>query len=156
MYLSLEKCLKENIFVSKKAKSYFIDTNIFLRALTKDDLKAFGAVIELLQKIKGGYYKAYTSSLVLAEIAWVLGSYYKLKKLDVVKALDSITSLNGLQFIEGQDIVRALELYRSLNVKFIDCLISTTLVSHPKDWIIVSYDKDFDKLKILRLEPQEL
>ncbi len=45
----------------------FLDTNIFLRYLTKDDEEKAYKVLELLKKIEKGEEKAITSPLVIFE-----------------------------------------------------------------------------------------
>ncbi len=139
--------------VSKKA--YFIDTNIFLRALIKDDIKSFAKVILLLENIKNNKIQAYSSSIVIAEIVWTLKSFYKLSKEDIIKAVDSILNLKGLNFIETQNITEALTMYKDNNVKFTDCLIYSSLDT-TKDWYVVSCDTDFDKLGTKRVDPADL
>jgi predicted nucleic-acid-binding protein len=109
--------------VSKKSPYYFIDTNIFLRVLIRDNEKKFSDVTTFLEGIRNNLYPAYTSSFVLAELVWILSSYYKLNKADVVKAAESILNLNGLSFVENHDSSEALSLYKKYNVKFVDCLI---------------------------------
>ena len=144
------------IAVSKKKSVYFVDTNIFLRALINDDKKKYADVITFLEGIKNNRFKAYSSSLVLAEVVWTLSSFYKLQKSDVVKSVESIINLNGLMFIESQNSAKALELYKTHNVKYIDCLIMSGLVDKDKTWVIVSYDLDFDKPGAERIEPKVL
>ena len=139
--------------MSKSHKTYFIDTNIFLRALINDDKRKFNDVVEFLEGVKENRFKAHTSSLVLAEIVWTLLSFYKLKKEDVTKSVESIINLNGLTFVESQDSVQAMSLYKKHNVKYIDCLICSSL---QKEQVVVSYDTDFDKLGAIRLEPKNL
>ena len=148
--------MKMAIAVSKKKSVYFVDTNIFLRALINDDKKKYADVITFLEGIKNNRFKAYSSSLVLAEVVWTLSSFYKLQKSDVVKSVESIINLNGLMFIESQNSAKALELYKTHNVKYIDCLIMSGLVDKDKTWVIVSYDLDFDKLGAEIIEPKVL
>ncbi|MFH1769338.1 MAG: PIN domain-containing protein [Parcubacteria group bacterium] len=142
--------------MSKKEKAYFIDTNIFLRALINDNARKYTEVVAFLEAVKKGRYKACSSSVVLAEIIWTLLSYYKLSKTDVVKSIEGIVNLNGLTFIENQSSAGALDLYKTHNVKYIDCLIYSGLQKTEKDWVVVSYDTDFDKLGAERMEPKHL
>ena len=150
------KVLKKATPVPKKEKAYFVDTNIFLRALINDDDKTYTDVLTFLEGIKNNRFKAYSSSLVLAEVVWTLSSFYKLGKVDVVKSLESIINLNGLMFAENLDGTKALDLYKTHNVKYIDCLICSGLNKTKKAWTIVSYDVDFDKLGVKRVEPKAL
>jgi len=142
---------------SKKQNKYFIDTNIFLRALIKDNKEKYDDILKLFEQIKNNEIKAFTSSFVLAEIVWTLSSFYKISKKDVIETLVSIKNLNGLEITEKSNTTKAIELYEQYNVKYIDCVIYTTLTNEKKqNGIVVSYDTDFDKLGAKRIEPKDL
>ena len=135
---------------------YFIDTNIFLRTLIKENKKTFDECYKLLSEIKVGNIKASTSHVVLAELVWSLSSYYGFSKEKVINAAKSVVNLRGLQFVDGYQAHLSLELYEKKPVKFIDALMVSIKNIYEKKWTIVSYDKDFDKLGVLRKEPGEL
>lgn len=59
---------------------YFLDSNIFLRPIVKDDPEKVRDCERLFEKIERGAIKAFTSNLVLAEILWVGIGFYKIKK----------------------------------------------------------------------------
>ncbi|MFA5770598.1 MAG: PIN domain-containing protein, partial [Patescibacteria group bacterium] len=61
-------------------KSYFIDTNYFLRLLLRDDEKQFEEVYSVFQQAVNQKVKIYTSVIVFFEIYWVLSSFYKKNK----------------------------------------------------------------------------
>jgi len=50
----------------------------------------------------------------------------------------------------------SLNLFSKRNVKYIDTLIASIKEILAKKWTVVSYDKDFDKLGVLRKEPGEV
>lgn len=100
--------------------------------------------------------KAITSSLVLAEIDWVLESFYHFKKTEAIEGLKSILKLRGLRIIDKMDISLAIEIYEKYNIKFIDALIASNSQIYQKKVIVVSYDKDFDKIGVIRKEPKDL
>jgi len=135
---------------------YFIDTNIFLRTLIKEDEKSFKDCYFVLNLIKENKIKAFTSTLILAEIDWVLESFYKFEKSEVVRALKSILKLKGLRIIDKMNLKFALELFETKNIKFIDALIGSNPQIFQKKAIVISYDKDFDKISIKRKEPKEI
>ncbi|MCK4781593.1 PIN domain-containing protein [Candidatus Parcubacteria bacterium] len=135
---------------------YFIDTNIFLRILAKEDEKSFRECYSFLKLVEIKQIKAVTSPLVLAEIDWVLENFYKYKKAEAVKALKSISKLRGLKIISDVNIFLAVEIYKNHSIKFIDALIASNSKIIKKEIMIVSYDKDFDKIKVIRKEPREL
>ncbi len=50
----------------------------------------------------------------------------------------------------------ALEYFEAHNVKFIDALIASGPSFVKGEFILVSYDHDFDKLGIQRIEPDKI
>lgn len=135
---------------------YFIDTNIFLRVLTADNKKQYKDSILLLKKIKENKIDAVTGTIVIAEIVWSLGSYYQFSKEKIIRAVRSVINLRGIKIIDDYNDLLAIELYEKYSVKYIDALITTYKIIQEKKCIIVSYDKDFDKLSVLRKEPIDL
>ena len=136
--------------------NYFIDTNIFLRTLLKDDEKTFPDCLKFLNQIKTRRIKAFTSNLILAEINWTLSKIYKFPKEKVIEGLISILKLKNLKIIDKFNPFSAVEIYKNLPVKFIDTLISSNPLIFQKKTIVISYDKDFDRIGIKRKEPKEI
>lgn len=137
-------------------KRYFLDTNIFLRTLVKENEPSFKECCQLLKTVKLNKIKAVTANLVLAEVVWTLSSYYQFPKTKVIRAIKSIINLRGLKIIDGYNPLTTLEIFEDKNIKYIDALIASIEKVHSKEWIVVSYDKDFDKLEVLRTEPKEI
>jgi predicted nucleic acid-binding protein len=54
------------------------------------------------------------------------------------------------------DVSLAIEFYKNYNIKFIDALIASNPKIFKKEITIISYDKDFDKINVLRKEPKEI
>jgi len=72
--------------------TYFIDTNIFIRVLVADagSKEMLKDSVGLLASARDKKRRMVTSSLVLAEIAWVLKGVYGFKREEVARAIDSI------------------------------------------------------------------
>lgn len=135
---------------------YFIDSDIFLRVLAKDNKKQYSFCVNFLNLLKKNKINGYTSTLILAEIVWTLSFYYRFKKEEVVRAFKSIIALRGLKIFDQYDCLKAIELYEKHSVKFIDALIASNKEILEKKVIVISYDKDFDKLPVIRRKPEEL
>jgi len=135
---------------------YFIDSNIFLRALTKDNETQTKFCAKFLKAIKENKIDAYTSTVVLSEVVWTLQTYYHFAKENVIKALKSIINLRGLKIDDIYDHLEASELYDKYPIKFVDALIASDSQILEKKVTIVSYDKDFDKLSVIRKEPNDI
>lgn len=135
---------------------YFIDTNVFLRVVVKDDAKKAADCERLIERIREGVLRAYTSRLVLAEMVWTCLSLYKLKKREVVPLIRGLASIHHLSFKDEYDTLRACALWEEYPVKFIDALIASDQSIAAGEMAIVSYDTDFDKIGVKRVEPSEL
>lgn len=135
---------------------YFVDTNIFLRVLNREDEKSFNECSELLRLVKENKIEIFTSNLVLSEIIFTLISFYKFKKTDATESLKSVINLTGLKITNRANIKIVLEFYENYNIKFIDAMIASNPLILQKKMKIISYDRDFDKIGVTRIEPAKL
>lgn len=136
--------------------TYFIDSNIFLRVLIKENHKQFQDSFNLLQAVKRNKIEAFTNTVVLAEVAWTLLSFYKIPKVKVIEGIKGIIQLRGLKILDKYNHLTALDFFENNSIKYIDSLIASTDEISSKKICIVSYDADFDKLHLLRKEPHEV
>lgn len=136
--------------------TYFLDTNVFLRVLAEDDVKSLEECKGVLKKVKESEIEAVTASLVLVEVAWTLESYYGWEKGKVVRSLKSIVHLGGLKVVDRYRPETAVERYEAKGVKFVDAMIASIPEVEARVRTVISYDRDFDKLGVLRLEPRQV
>lgn len=131
----------------------FIDTNIFLRYLTKDDPSKYDKCREIFKNATEGKIALATSGMVIAELIWTLLSYYKVAKADIVEKVSIIISTDSL-YIHDKDIIAdALVLYSRKNIDYIDAYNAVFMRYHGVDEIY-SYDRDFDAIEgVKRVEP---
>lgn len=73
-----------------------------------------------------------------------------------VESLKSIIAIAGLRIYDDLSIHKAVELFEEHNVKFVDCLLASSKLIQEGKAVIVSYDREFDKLGIRRLEPRDV
>lgn len=121
----------------------FIDTNIFLRYLTRDDPAKYEKCRELFKKTIEGKTSIATSGIVIAELIWTLLSYYKVPKADVVEKVSIIVSTENLYIPDKDIIMDALLLYSMKNIDYIDAYNAVFMKYSGLDEIY-SYDEDFD------------
>jgi len=121
-------------------KTVFVDTNIFIRYLTNDDPVKADRVDKLLDKAADGTILLVTTELVLAEVVWVLESFYGLKKDSVGSMIKAILTTPGLKVINGSLVEKALDYYLLHNIDFIDGYIAAVMEKRKIDTIF-SYDK---------------
>lgn len=131
----------------------FIDTNIFLRYLTKDDPSKFDKCRELFKKAVDGKIALATSGIVIAELIWTLLSYYKLSKADIVEKISIIVATESLHIPDKDIIADAIVLYSRKNIDYIDSY-NAVFAKYYGYNEIYSYDKDFDAVDgIKRIDP---
>lgn len=131
----------------------FIDTNVFLRYLTADDASMYGRCRELFKRTSDGREILVTSALVIAEVIWTLLSYYKVPKEEVVEKVSIIVDMPNLEVENYNILMEALLLYGRRNVDFIDAY-NATYMRHRRIEQIYSYDRDFDRMDVVkRLTP---
>ena len=132
----------------------FIDTNLFIRYLTNDDPQKADRVDRLLEQAVNGEIELITAEIVLAEVVWVLESYYKIEKARIAEMLKAILSTPGLKVLNGRIVEKALQYYSLQNIDFVDAYIVALMQKH-KITGIYSFDKKhLDRIThITRLEP---
>ena len=131
----------------------FIDTNIFLRFLTRDDPSRYEKCRDIFKKAMGGEIALATSAMVIAELIWTLLSYYKVLKADVIEKVSIIVATESLHIPEKDRIMDALVLYGRKNIDYIDAYNAISM-RHDGLTEIYSYDEDFDAIEgIQRKEP---
>jgi predicted nucleic-acid-binding protein len=135
----------------------FLDTNIFLRYLVKDNITRveLKECQDIFSSIKNKKFAALTSSHVFSEIVWTLRSYYDFKKEAIIESLQVFLA-TGIDLDDRININFSLAFFEQHNLKFIDCLIASNPDIFSGQLPVVSYDKDFDKLPVKRLEPKEV
>jgi predicted nucleic-acid-binding protein len=98
----------------------FVDTNVFLRFLT-DDMPAQAAAVEaLFRRAATGEAELITNAMVLAELVWVLESYYHLGRPEVQERAMAVACMDGLTVPEVDVVIDALLAYGEAKVDFID------------------------------------
>ena len=118
----------------------FVDTNVFVRYLTADDKRKAKAVEKLLLKAKNGAVKLTTSDLVIAELVWVLSSFYELSNTMIADLLRAILNTDGLKVENAELLEGAVEIFEAEEMDFIDaCIVRYMRLKGIKT--LYSYDK---------------
>jgi predicted nucleic acid-binding protein len=131
----------------------FVDANVILRYLTKDPAPMAKAALKTFTDAKNGEVSLLIIPIVVAEVVWVLESFYGYSKNRIAETMTQFLLCDGLE-VESLDLlIETLSLYREKNLDFADALLATTaLRKGPK--IIYSFDRDMNRIdNITRLEP---
>ena len=125
-----------------------LDANIIIRFLVGDDPKKATRVEKLLANQNN---KNILLDTVVAEIIWVLGSYYQFDKSSILESVRALIHYRSVSCNRGL-LETALAIWEKHNISFIDAY----LVSHAqmKKLEIYSYDVKLDRIQsVTRLEP---
>lgn len=136
----------------------FLDTNIFLRYLTRDDEKKARACRALFKRLDQGAEAATTSESVIAEVVYVLsgrpGAGYGLTPSEVSARLKPLLSVAGLKLNNKTSFERALDVYAAHPFMDFEDALSVAHMERQQLGELMSYDKDFDRVAaISRREP---
>lgn len=130
----------------------FLDTNVWLRFLTRDDETKARSIASLLAEAEAGAHRLTSSHLVIAELEWTLRSYYNVAKPAIVAALRELLALRSLRMPRPGMLDHTLDLFERHPVDFVDAYNAADMHSR-RLATIVSYDTDFDRLGVRRLAP---
>jgi predicted nucleic-acid-binding protein len=106
--------------VLRDNKDVVIDTNLLVRYLTDDEPQKTKAVDTLLNSARKGEIKVLIPSIVIAELVWVLESFYKMMADDITGLVEAILNTPGVDTQDKLVIKGALKLYRSKKIDLID------------------------------------
>ncbi|MBM3284214.1 type II toxin-antitoxin system VapC family toxin [Candidatus Gottesmanbacteria bacterium] len=89
----------------------FVDTNYFLRFLLKDNKDQFLEAKELFGKGALGEIQLFTSLVVFFEIYWVLSSFYKKEKSELIKVLTNVLSMGFIKYENAEILFKAVQFF---------------------------------------------
>ncbi len=107
----------------KDNRHVVIDTNLLVRYLTDDEPQKAKAVDALLNSAGKGEIKILIPSIVIAELVWVLESFYKMTADDITGLVEAILNTPGVDTQDKSVIKASLKLYRSKKIDLIDAWI---------------------------------
>lgn len=135
----------------------FIDANVVLRYLTRDDETRAKACFELLRRVQRGEEELTTCEAIVAEVVYVLSSPrlpYRLDHAQIRARLLPILTLRGVRLPHKRVCLRALDLYASSAFLDFEDALAVAHMEQRGTAEIVSYDRDFDRVPdIRRIEP---
>ena len=132
--------------------SVFVDTNVFLRFFTDDVPEQAAAAEALFRRAAIGEASLTTNSLVLAEIVWVLESYYGLPRKKVRECLLAVAHMDGLDLPEVDAVTEAAFAYETLGVDFIDAYNACWMRQRKLTRVATLDDKHFARLDWVEVE----
>ncbi|MBD2869168.1 PIN domain-containing protein [Paenibacillus arenilitoris] len=131
-------------------QTFLADTNIITRLLLNDDPLQSEAIVRLIDEDK---ITLVVTTAVIAELCWLLKSYYKFSREKIAHAL--LELLDHEDIIVQEPVVKtALEVHGERNVDFVDAYLAekSRADKHP----VLTWDKDFKKLRCEYYKPDKI
>jgi predicted nucleic-acid-binding protein len=131
----------------------FIDTNIFIRFLVNDIPQKADVCEKIFKNAVAKKETLFTTEMVIAEIIWVLESYYELPHQEVQEKVEKILNTPNLICPNKDLILNALTIYGEKNIDYIDAY-NALILKNKGIKELYSYDKHYDRMDwLIRLEP---
>jgi predicted nucleic acid-binding protein len=105
-------------------KKFFVDSNVFLRYLNRDEPKHAALAAAIFKSAQDKEVELLCGPPAFFEIAWVLRSFYKLPNSEILDTLESILSIPGLKVLDAERAATAISLARAKNCSYADSYIA--------------------------------
>jgi len=133
----------------------FLDTNVLLRFLTRDDEERARKARELILRVERAEERIATSPLVIFEVIFTLAKSYGVSPSDIRSRVLPIISLRSLELQDRSVHERALDLYALGGLSYADAYNVAHMEAHGLTEIY-SWDSDFDRVAgVVCMEPSD-
>lgn len=129
-----------------------IDTNVIIRFLTGSSNEKFRGVYRFFKDLEDGKINVELKLIVLFQTIFVLKSFYQVPKFEIVRAVGRLLKLKGLKIREKKTITQMIHIWDTNNIEIVDAYLIACLQKDTQN-ILYSYDTDFDKFGMNRIEP---
>ena len=130
------------------AVTAFVDTNILVRHLTGDPPELAGRATRFLAEAE----QLLLVDLVLAEMVYVLESYYDVERRRVAELARSVLAFPAVVTIDDALLLRTIELYEVERLDFADAYLVASAEATGVG-VVASFDRRIDRVSsVQRLE----
>ena len=123
----------------------FVDTNVLVRHLTGDPPDQAANATRYLAAAD----KLLLADLILAEVVYVLESYYEVARTDVARDLRAILAFPAVRVVDDPLLHRAVELYDVHRLDFADAYLVASAESTGVG-VVASFDRSIDRVGTIR------
>jgi predicted nucleic acid-binding protein len=125
----------------------FVDTNVLIRHLTGDPPAQATRATRYLQ----GADELLLPDLILAEVAYVLESFYETPRAQVAATLRSVLAFPAIRVVDVDLLQRAVEVYEVHRLDFADAYLVAS-AERTGVGVIASFDRTIDRVTTVRRE----
>lgn len=128
---------------------YFVDTNIILRYLLKDNLLQAQKAKAYFDKAKARKIQLILIPEIILEVEYVLRHVYQYPKINLVEDLEVIVDNQHLDVKHRSVLQSTIKLYKNIPIDLVDAVLFST--AEENNAKVLSFDKDFQKLAKVKL-----
>lgn len=121
------------------------DTNVLVRFITRDDPEQTRRVVTMMRRAERGELSLRVSAIVIAEVIWVLESFYKYEPAVIAEVLREFLVADGVAVDESDVVIEALRLMRD-GASFVDAYVASLARSHREP--VFTLDSGFRRLGV--------
>jgi len=135
--------------------THHLDANVILRFLLADDPGQSPQAKALFDLAQAGRATLFISHVTLAEVSWVLLSFYNFERGVLAAALRDLLLHDGVEVDDRSVMLDTFDRFGKVNVDFIDCY--TAALAKDRGCSVVTEDRDFRKFTdVTTRKPGEL
>jgi predicted nucleic acid-binding protein len=132
-----------------QAVSAFVDTNVLVRHLTGDPPEQAARATGFL----GAADELLLADLVVAEVVYVLESFYEVPRAKVAELVRAIIAFPTIVVLDPAMLLRALEVYETARLDFAEAYL-VAQAERSGVGVVASFDKAIDRVStVRRVEP---
>jgi predicted nucleic acid-binding protein len=123
----------------------FVDTNVLVRHLTGDPPELAARATRFLAAADD----LLLADLILAEVAYVLESFYEVPRAQVAATLRAVLAFPAIRVLDADLLQRAVEVYEVHRLDFADAYLVAS-AERTGIGVIASFDRSIDRVSTVR------
>lgn len=128
-------------------RQWLVDANVLVRLITGEPPAMVARAQAMAASLREGRERIILVPLVIAEVVWVLQSYYRFNRADIADALIALIDSPGVRTRQREVVHEALYMYRDRNVDFTDAYLAASVQGLKADGVC-TFDGDFRRLDV--------
>lgn len=128
----------------------FVDTNVLIRHLTGDPPSQAARATRYLDRAD----ELLLADLILAEVAYVLESYYETPRAQLAATLRAVVAFPAIRVVDVELLQRAIEVYEVHRLDFAEAYLVASAERTGIE-MVASFDRAIDRVgTVRRIEPR--
>ena len=125
-------------------KRFLLDTNIILRFLLADHPTLSKKAKNIFKEAEKGEIELFVNHTTIAEVFWVLESFYQLSRQELIQILSDFLRFPNLRVTDKRMILKTFNLLARENVSYIDAY--NLIFARKNNLELKTFDRKLEKL----------